>query len=234
VDRDQACGLRIRAVAEAFDDARRRQAHAATRQHLRQHQLARPRVAGIAGRDREFGAQLLLRRHQAAAVRSGVIDAEDFFRRAFDPAEDAGDVGAVLGPVEPHEGAVADRQGDAAAAFAADSDRRRRLLRLPIERSRQGFALIAVDAGDLDHHDIRQPAARRIAPAARALDLAVARQLLEHRFQCDLGGPLDAEGLGDFALPDFARAAADEVEDFALRREARLHSPLRSRALIHL
>jgi hypothetical protein len=126
----------------------------------------------------------------------------------------------VVPAFDPDQRAVTDVERAIAVPLRADTDGWRRLFARPIKRPRQRFALVSIDAGDLDHQHIGQFPTRRVAPAPRAFDFAVARQLPQRRLERDLRRALDAECLGDLALADFPLATANELEDLRFRGKA--------------
>lgn len=76
---------------------------------------------------------------------------------------------------------------------------------------------VGIGAEHAEHRDLGERAGSGHAPVPAAIDLARLLQLLQHRFQRNPIGTLDAEGPGDLALADGDLRAADELEDLLAR-----------------
>ena len=97
VDRDEADGARPGGIAEARDDARLGQTHAALGAALlRLHQLAILCAAGGAGGDDVLAVGPLVDRHDAATLGLRAVYAEDAFGVGPDAADHPGEVGMRL------------------------------------------------------------------------------------------------------------------------------------------
>ena len=187
-------------------------------------------VAGRAGRDHEFAAELLLvdRREPAAATRQRAEDAERALLGAVEDLDDAAGVGGVLavgvGFFDPQQRAVADA-GDFAGtglAHGADVDFGRVAVRFLVPFGRDGdqFA-VAVAGGDVGHHDDGAGVPGRCSFLRRLFDDAVVGELAQHALEGGAVGVLEPEGARDLAGADFAGLLADEGNDVVFGREVR-------------
>ena len=169
VDRDQAEGARIGAVADALDDLRFGQAEAVLRQNLGEHDLAVARAQIVAARDAEFVAHLAVGRLDAAALAIAAIDAEDAVALFLGDGANDARFPAVGALAIAHDRALAHGKGRR-ARLGEDGNVGRLEPSGPGERPAAHLA-VEVDIGDGEDADLGK-ARRR---ACRSLRSAVCR-----------------------------------------------------------
>src|SRR5690606_34713862 len=85
---------------------------------LGQHQLPGRSALGVGGADPVIVFRALVRRLEASAAGTGLVDAEDFmFDRGANPPDDGAAVGAIVLALELCQHSLPHRQGRAAALF---------------------------------------------------------------------------------------------------------------------
>ena len=130
---------------------------------------------------------------------------------------------SVVGLLDAQQRAVADTGHFARPRLAQrpDMDLGRVAVRLLVPFGRDGdqFA-VAVAAGDVGHHDMRQRAGvmQLLAPV---LDDAVVGELAQHALERGAVGVLQPEGARDLAGADLAGLLADEGNEVVFGREVR-------------
>src|SRR5262249_10424212 len=115
VDRNEAEGARIGAIAQPLDNARFREAEPTIGADFGKDDLAILRIAHIFLRDAEFAPHLAIGRLEAAALMGLAEDAENAIGRAIEGADDPRLPAAILAADEADDRALA----DAARARAA-------------------------------------------------------------------------------------------------------------------
>jgi len=215
-DGDQADRARMRAVADALDDACLRQTEAAARERLAEHNLAVLCALRVRERDPELGLHPAVGRLEPAAVVNLPVDAEHTVGRGGERAHDPGLVAAIVLRLEFHERPLADAQR-CRHGLLHHPDLRRRGLLFPGDGLCQRLA-VEVEASHLDNPDARQAARGLEAALAGSLHRALALDLADQRLERKAVPGFDLEGAHQIAPGERRRALGDVVENLRAAR----------------